>query len=205
MAETVTVYFDYLCPFAWRAAELAEVVAQELGITFAWRHFSLYQSNYQGDRHWQLWNDPIDFHDENGTKGLLPFLASCAARRQGEEAYHAFRLATLRARHQHCRPLTLKTVRDAAAAAELHLPSFEQDLGNPESRTLLAREHHQASNLDVFGTPTFHFSSGHLAYFRIARLPASAREAVELFVNYQHLLETYPYLETIKRPRPKRN
>ena len=205
MAETVTVYFDYLCPFAWRAAELAETVTRELDIAFTWRHFSLYQNNYQGNGHWQLWNDPVDPEDESGGKGLLPFLASCAARRQGKEAYDAFRLATLRARHQHCRPLTLKTVTGVAEAAGLHLPSFEQDLGNPESRTLLAKEHHQAANLDVFGTPTFRFSSGHLAYFRIAELPADSREAVDLFVTYQHLLETYPYLETIKRPRPKGN
>ena len=205
MAETVTVYFDYLCPFAWRAAELAEVVAQELGVAFTWRHFSLYQNNYQGTSNWQLWNDPVDFDDDSGGKGLLPFLASCAARRQGRAAHDAFRLTTLRARHRECRPLTLKTVFAAAEVAGLHLPSFEQDLGNPESRTLLAKEHHQATSLDVFGTPTFHFPSGHLAYFRIGKLPASPREAVDLFVNYQHLLEAYPYLETIKRPRPKGN
>lgn len=205
MPEPVTVYFDYLCPFAWRAAEVTELVARELGVAFTWRHFSLYQSNYQGDLNWQLWNDPVDTGDDNGGKGLLPFLASCAARRQGEHAHHAFRLATLRARHQQCRPLNLKTLQDAAATAGLHLPSFEQDLSNPESRTLLAKEHHQATHLDVFGTPTFHFASGHLAYFRIAKLPTSTREAVDLFVNYQHLLETYPYLETIKRPRPKGN
>ena len=203
--SSITVYFDYLCPFAWRAAEVAEVVTKELGTAFEWRHFSLYQHNYQGEQTWQLWNEPVDPEDESGTKGLLPFLASCAARQQGDEAFDTFRLELMRSRHQHCRPLTLATVREVAEAAGLHLPSFEQELANPECRTLVAKEHHQAAALDVFGTPTFHFFEGNLAYFRIGALPKTPRESVELFLNYQHILTTYPYLETIKRPRPKGN
>ena len=209
MPETVTVYFDYLCPFAWRGAEVAEMVASELAIKFVWKHFSLYQNNYQStsqkNGHWQLWNERIDPADEDGTKGLLPFLASCAARRQGEEAYRAFRLGALRARHQRCQAFTLTQVLHVAREAGLHLPRFEEDLANPECRTMLAKEHYQAAALNVFGTPTFHFSSGHLAYFRLAKLPERARETVELFTDYKKLLETYPYLETIKRPRVRGN
>jgi len=203
--ETVTVYFDYLCPFAWRGAEVAEIVARELDIDFVWRHFSLYQSNYQGDKYWQVWNETIDPDDENGSKGLLPFLASCAARHQGKEAHEAFRIGVMRARYKDNKPFNLKTVRSVAETAGLHLPSFEQDLANPECRTMLAKEHFEAANLNVFGTPTFQFSSGHIAYFRISQLPTSPREAVALFLSYKELLETYPYLETVKRPREKGN
>lgn len=203
--ETVTVYFDYLCPFAWRGAEVADIVTRELGIHFVWRHFSLYQSNYHGGEHWQVWNETIDPKDESGTKGLLPFLASCAARRQGEEAYEAFRMGAMRARYKHSKPFDLETVRGVAEEAGLHLPSFDQDLANPECRTVLAKEHFDAANLNVFGTPTFQFSSGHIAYFRIAQLPTSSREAVALFLSYKDLLESYPYLETVKRPREKGN
>ena len=205
MPEVVTVYFDYLCPFAWRGAEVAQVVEARLGLRFVWRHFSLYQSNYEGDDSWQLWNEPIDALDDMGTKGLLPFLASCAARCQGEALHHTFRLNLLRSRHEQGQNFTLDTVRDVAASSGLHLPRFERDLANPECRTLLAREHSEAQALDVFGTPTFHFSSGHLAYFRIAQLPKTTEEAVGLFSDYRHMLETYPYLQTLKRPRPLRS
>ena len=205
MSEAISVYFDYLCPFAWRGAEVADVVSRELGFRFTWKHFSLYQSNYGGQEQWQLWNDPIDPDDEGGSKGLLPFLASCAARRQGEEAYHAFRLGALRARHGDNRSYSAESVRHIAEQAGLHLPQFEEDLANPECRTMLASEHHHAASLNVFGTPTFHLPSGHLSYFRISRLPETPRETVDLFLHYRSLLETYPYLETIKRPREKRN
>jgi len=46
---------------------------------------------------------------------------------------------------------------------------------------------------------------GETAYLRIRELPAGQDEALELFRDYRHLLESYPYLETVRRPRAKRN
>ena len=178
-----------------------------LGVTFEWRHFSLYQNNYHShsSNGWQLWNDRLSPDDEAGGKGLLPFLASCAARKQGTEKHDRFRLELMRARYKHHQPYTLATIREVAKGACLHLPTFESDLWDPECRTRLAHEHYRAEALDVFGTPTFGFENGHLAYFRINDLPGSKQEAVELFADYRRLLECYPYLETVKRPRPKGN
>lgn len=209
MAERVAVYFDYLCPFSWRAAEVAEWVAEPLDLHFEWHHFSLYQFNHQlrqgGRATWQLWNERIEPDDESGAWGLLPFLASQAARRQGEDAFRAFRLGLLRARNRDHRPVTRDTIDQVAACAGLHVPQFANDLANPECRTVLAQEHHRAAALDVFGTPTFAFESGHMAYLRIRALPSDPDEAVRMFGDYRRLLETYPYLETVKRPRPKGN
>jgi predicted DsbA family dithiol-disulfide isomerase len=202
--ETLTVYFDYLCPFAWRGAELAEHIAKPLKLQFKWKHFSLYQNNNKTNG-WQLWNETIDPLDESGTKGLLPFLASCAARHQGHDLFNAFRLNLLRARHRDCSALTLETLMKVAQTTGLNLSEFEKELHNPETRTRIAQEHHAAKALHVFGTPTFHFETGHLAYFRISQLPKTPEEAVQLFSDYRKMLETYPYLETIKRPRPERN
>ena len=205
MPEVVTVYYDYVCPFAWRGAELAEQIAPVLGLTFEWRHFSLYQNNYAGGNGWQLWNQKLSFDDEGGDKGLLPFMASCAARRQGGDKHAVFRLELMRARHRDHKPFLLKTMLEAAEVAALDLPRFESDLANPECRTVLAHEHHHAVSQNIFGTPTFSFESGHTAYFRLKALPGSDEEAAELFASYRGLLEHYPYLETIKRPRPKGN
>lgn len=205
MSEVVTVYYDYVCPFAWRGAELAELVGPSLGLSFEWRHFSLYQNNYQGSDGWQLWNQKLSFGDDNGDKGLLPFIASCAARRQGTEKHDRFRLGAMRARHRDHQPFTLKTLLEVAAAAGLELDRFESDLANPECRTVLAHEHHHAVAQDIFGTPTFSFESGHTAYFRLKEYPRDPGEAAELFLAYRRWLEHYPYVETLKRPRPKGN
>lgn len=205
MQQKVSVYIDYLCPFAWRAAELAELVQAELGIQFEWQHFSLYQNN-SSDKSFQLWNEKLDPEDPTGSKGLLPFLASNAARRQGAERFARFRLALLRARHRDHQAFTVATVFGAARQAGLNLADFERDLDDPESRTLLAQDHHRAVNLEVFGTPTFRFhDSGVMSYLRLRELPHSQGEAVRLFTDFRNLLQNYPYLETVRRPRARTN
>jgi len=205
MPDEVTVFFDYTCPFSWRAAEIVEWVAAPLDLTFVWRHFSLYQFNHDGSDRWQLWNEKIDPEDDMGSKGLLPFLASQAARRQGADAYRAFRLGLLRARHRDHLPMTRRTIDEVATCEGLHMPSFTDDLANPECRTVLAQEHHYAAVRNVFGTPTFLFPNGDMSYLRLRELPKQQDEAVQLFREYRHLLETYPYLETVRRPRAKGN
>ncbi len=198
----VAVYFDYLCPYAWRGAEVVDMVGEELGLRFDWRHFSLYQSNHRGAA-WHVWNQRLDDLDETGSKGLLPFLASIAARKQGREAFDRFRLALLRARHRDRAPLTRSLMFAAAETATLHLACFEQDLDDPEARTALAHEHCRAAREDIFGTPTFAFPNGHAAYFRLRELPADRDEAVALFSNFHDMLTRYPYLETVRRPRAR--
>jgi predicted DsbA family dithiol-disulfide isomerase len=227
-SESVTVYFDYLCPFSWRVAELLDMVAEPLDVRCDWQHFSLYQSNYNSDSHpppkghvnnheqtphargnWQLWNDKLDTSSQNGSKGLLPFLASHAAKRQGEQKFHAFRLGLLRAFHRDHRSFSKDTIWQIAEQVNLHLPTFASDLDDPECRTALAHEHMQAAALDIFGTPTLRFKQAydrdHIAYLRIRELPLNLEEAIELFQTYHQLLCRYPYLETIRRPRPRKN
>lgn len=203
--EVVTVFFDFLCPYAWRAAELAEIVGAKLGTRFRWSHFSLYQANHDADDGWQLWNEPLKETSNSGGRGLLPFLASTAAQRQGQEAHDAFRLQLLRLRHVEHLPFHLSTVRDAAKAAGLHLAAFERDLADPEMRTELARAHHRAAAERVVATPTLRFANGDMAYLRIKEVPGDADEAVRLFEGVRDLLAQHPYLETLRRPRTAGN
>lgn len=204
MPETVTVYYDYLCPYAWRGAELCEIVSGALGLEFRWHHFSLHQgANAHGDT--QLWNGRIDPDDDSGGRGLLPFLASCAARAQGEEVYRAFRLAAMRAYHRQGRPYTREVLVEVAEAAGAHMPSFERDLANPERRTILAHEHHQALAQSVSATPTFRFESGQMGVLRLRQVPCGSEAAVGLFTACRALLESHPEVESVQRARASGN
>ncbi len=208
MPERVTVYFDYLCPFSWRAAEVFELAAEPLGLDVNWQHFSLYQFNYElaeGVGSWQLWNERLDSTDGNGCKGLLPFMASLAARRQGRKAHDTFRLELQRAVHRDYRQLNLATILDVAEGVGLQRARFEDDLANPENRTMLAQEHARAAAHDLFGTPTVVFQAGGAAYFRLGEVPRTRSEAVDLVQHTRQMLERYPYLQTLKRPRAKGN
>jgi predicted DsbA family dithiol-disulfide isomerase len=203
--ETVIVFFDYLCPFAWRFAELAERVAGPLGIRFDFVHFSLYQSHHGSYDGWQVWNEPLDPLDPSGTKGLGPFLASLAARRQGCEAFDAFRLHLMRMRFEEHRPLDACSTVEAAERADLHLATFDRDLRDPELRTVLAKEHQRGVAARVCATPTIVFGGGHAAYVRLRSVPSGDQAAIDAFVSIRDMLHGMPYLETLERPRAPGN
>lgn len=151
----VSAYFDYVCPYAWRGMELAEMVAEPLDLSFSWHHFSLYQHNHKGEDHWHLWDEPLTTDAHDGGKGFLPFLVSCAARKQGEEAHQRFRLALMRAHHQDGKPYTRETCLNAARLAKLDVDAFKQDFSGPLMRRTLERDHQRAVRLKVQGTRTF--------------------------------------------------
>lgn len=206
--ETVYVYFDYLCPYAWRGAELAARVAAPLNLQFAWRHFSLWQSNYQSDSEpdKKLWQQPLDdgvlAGEDRGGWGLLPFLVSIAGRAQDARQEDALRLALFRSYHQENKPFSHEVLLECATSVGLDAGTLADDLDNPAHRETLAREYEAAKNHHVFGTPTFHFAGDQLAYFRVRALPEDDAAAVKLFADYRALLDNYPFLETVKRPRP---
>lgn len=214
MPRRVIVYFDYMCPFSWRLAELVAMIEDDIDLIFEWRHFSIFQHDHDARRQllggngkpgWQLWNERIESGDGTGCKGLLPFLASQAARRQGPDAFKRFRLGLQRAAHRDYLPLDRETIVAVAVSADLHLPTFLDDLDNPESRTVLAQEHMGAVTVDVVSTPTVVFPGTHVAHVKLQQLPLNAAEAASLFQDTRQLLERYPFLYAVTRPLGKGN
>ncbi len=202
--QTVTVYFDYLCPFAWRGLELVHVVAPQLGLDLELRHFSLEQGNHQENAGlprnapvWKLVEQPLE-----GPKALRAFLASHAARQQGKAAHLRFALELFRLRHQDKRELSDETFVEAVGRAGLDLERFMADLEDEEERRIeLGRDLEDAGELGVFGTPTFVLPSGDAAYFRFTQLTTEPELAVNLWELYTAVLHNGAHIETIKRPR----
>jgi predicted DsbA family dithiol-disulfide isomerase len=204
VAATVDVYFDYLCPYAYRAAEVVAHVACAERIDFEWHHFSTFQAASTSAA-CHVWNDRLELGDERGCRGLLPFLASLAARRQGRDAFDRFRLGLLRARHRDGLALDWATMLHTADTAGLHLPTFRRDVEDPEARTILAREHCDGARRDVRATPTLVFADGGAVCLRLRGVPRDEREALGLFHGLHDLLVQHPYLESLSRPRGSGN
>jgi len=198
----VKVYFDYLCPFAWRGLELAYVLSQHHGLEFELLHYSLEQGNHidnAANRSEPLWR--LSNHPEN-VRSLPQFVASQAAKLQGKELHFKFILELFRLRHHEKAEFGPASFNLAAQRAELDLERFHTDLSNADSRrTELALELETADNLGVFGTPTFQLESGDAAYFRFAQLTTDPRSALELWTLYTGVLESPYGVETVKRPR----
>ena len=116
MTKTIPVYFDYLCPYAWRGAEFAKMIEKPLGLNFDWQHYSLYQGNYKEDDGWQLWEDAVDADSKDGSKGLIPFLASHYVKENMPEQYDDFRLNLQRLGHKESQGFSLGVIKRALKA-----------------------------------------------------------------------------------------
>ena len=190
------IFFDYTCPFVFRASRLVEAVRRsgKRDLDVRWRFFSLAQVNSK-DEGWTVWDAP----PSELVRGRLAFAAAEAAHRQGRlDQLHE---AMLLARHRDGADIEDRSVVETlATGAGLDVETFRHDLGDPSILEALKRDHTVAvTDHGVFGTPTFVFEDGSAAYVRLA---ASATENGVLHV-FDHLVEVAagePGILEIKRP-----
>ncbi|TSA85630.1 DsbA family protein [Deinococcus detaillensis] len=201
------IYFDFLCPYAWRGVELADLLRREHGLMFELRHFSLVQGNHPENaqsRHQPVWwlTDQAPQEGSAAQVGSLEaFLADQAAARQGEEKRWAFALALFRAVHRDKAELSAQTIQAAAQTAGLDMGQFQTDLAEDGARRAeLRTDLAAAAEQGVFGTPTFVLPERHAAYFRFANL-VSPGKALETWQLYVSVLESDARIETIKRAK----
>lgn len=188
------LYFDYLCPYVYRASRLLTTVAPERDLDVRWRYFSLTQVN-STQPGWTVWDAPAS----DKARGRLAFKAAEAARRQ--DRFDAFHAALLQARHADRQDIDdLMVVEQVAIDAGLDLERLRRDLADPTIIQALARDHqHAVVTHGVFGTPTFVFPNGASAYIRLGGTPGGA-EAVRVFDSLVAVAAGEPGILEIKRP-----
>jgi predicted DsbA family dithiol-disulfide isomerase len=188
------LYYDYLCPFVYRASLLLAKVAAERPTDVRWRYFSLAQVNSK-EEGWTAWAAPA----AERVRGRLAFKAAEAARRQ--DRFDPFHANLLAARHQDRLDIDdAKVVEQVAEESGLELERFRRDLDDPLIVDALARDHkHAVATHGVFGTPTFVFPNGASAYIRLAEAPTGA-DALHLFDSLVAIAADEPRVLEIKRP-----
>ena len=189
------VFFDYQCPFVYRAATLIDNVRRSgRDVEVRWRYFSLTQVNSKDDG-WTIWDAP----DSDRVRGRLAFQAAEAARRQGR--FESLHMPLLQARHRDRLDLDEPSVvREVATAAGLDMDRFEADLASPDILDRLRDDHTQAVGAEgIFGTPTFVFEDGASAYVRLAR-PVEGESPDVVFDRLLEVAASEPRILEIKRP-----
>lgn len=203
------IFFDFLCPYAWRGLELADALRTQ-GEAFRLRHFSLVEGNHpqnQKELNWKLTDQPTDAEGGEGylsyqRPSLSAFLAAQAAERQGEEASWKFTLALYRAHHEQKKPLIEETFVQAAQEAGLDLQQWEKDRQDEAGlRARLRQEFDDAREIGVFGTPTFVQEDGSAAYYRFENLTRDPAEARERWTLYEQVMRSDAGIGTIKRAK----
>jgi predicted DsbA family dithiol-disulfide isomerase len=136
------------------------------------------------------------------SRGLPAFRAAEAARRQGDDAFAAFHVALLRARHEDGADIAKReALRLTAKTAGLDLDRFERDLDDRALLASVGRDYAKGrEQLGVFGTPTFVFANGGAAYLKLKDVPTSD-DALPLFQEFMKTVRDQPIVEEIKRPR----
>lgn len=204
--QMLTVYFDFLCPYAWRGVELLS----SLNLEFQPVHYSLVQGNHDDNKglpraepSWKLVEQPLETENTYQHESLLAFIASHAASQQGSALHLAFILELFRLRHRDSRTLDPATILAAAGNAQLDLKRFAADQSNETARRAdLKSDLERAGQLGVFGTPTIQFDDGAGAYFRFAKLPEGRSARVEAWTLFQDVMNSGAVIETIKRAKP---
>ena len=165
-----------------------------------WQPFSLAQVNSGQGEEFRYWEQPGALDGSDRT--LLALRAGLAARRQGPEAFDAFFMALLTARHRDKKDLMDPTVvSGAAVAAGLDMPRFQRDLADPELLREVGASHTRAvEEHGVFGVPTLVFPSGHAAFLKMFVPPAA--ESVAVFDSLLPVIGGIKYVGEIKRPQP---
>jgi predicted DsbA family dithiol-disulfide isomerase len=191
------VFYDYLCPFVYRASVMLQNVAwsPDSRLKITWRYFSLAQVNSKDDG-WTVWDAPAS----DTVKGRLAFKAAEAARRQ--HRFDDFHMPLLEARHRDRLDIDqLEAVERVAVDCGLDLDRFRVDLADPGILAALARDHREAVGVHgVFGTPTFRFPDGAAAYVRLAEAPDPA-ESSRIFERLVLIAAGEPSILELKRPR----
>jgi predicted DsbA family dithiol-disulfide isomerase len=195
--EKFDVFFDYFCPFVYRASVLLGNVRDsgERTMEVRWRYFSLAQVNSKDDG-WTIWGAS----GAERPRGQLAFKAAEAARRQ--DGFEEFHDRLLRARHVDRLEIDeMGVVERVADEAGLDLDRFRRDVADPDILAALERDHRAAvAEHGIFGTPTFLFPGGQAAYVRLAEAPDAA-DSLSLFDRVISIAAEEPRILEIKRPR----
>ena len=190
------VYYDYHCPFVYRASMLLDSVREsgQRSLGVRWRYFSLTQVNSRHDG-WTVWGAP----ESELVRGRLAFKAAEAARKQ--DRFEVFHPALLKARHLDRLDIDdIAVVEQVAVESGVDLESFRADIASPSITEALASDHqHAVATHGVFGTPTFVFSNGSIAYVRLSEAPTGA-DAVRVFDSLLAVAADEPGILEIKRP-----
>lgn len=203
----ISVFFDYLCPFAWRASRWLDLVTvQRPDLTIDWRYFSLEQVNAPADSDWRLWEQPADYTGANGSgkyRALNAFWATEAVRRQDVGAFQQFRRAVYDARHELNLDLhDRQALAEIAQSTGIDMAQYTRDMADRSLLVALQRDHEYGkATYQCFGVPTVCFANGYAVYIKLSAL-VSDEDAGPLFDDVCQNAMHRPWLAELKRPNP---
>lgn len=213
MAHRVTVFFDYHCPYSYRAARWLAALGPDLVIA-EYRFLSLEQLNRDPEAAaWRIWEQPLDYEHHRGRadrRSLAAFLATAFAEGAGGPplepgVVERLRLAIFAARHEERLDISDPAVLDRIATSAGLAPGWlASRFADPEAvaaaRARIAVDWASArSPFRCFGVPTLVVDAGPPVYLRLERVPA-ADEGERLLGWLVERATALPFVLEVKLP-----
>ena len=156
---TVEVFFDYTCGFSHRAQHWLDAVS---AAEVVWRPFSLLEQNRK---------DEVAVFDQPDLADNMSLIALAVheAVRSADRDVNGYRRRMFSAWHDETGRLSTDDVVGFGRGAGLG--EFDREA----AFAALAGEHAAGQALGVFGTPTFVFGSGQVAFVKLDAVPAQDR------------------------------
>jgi hypothetical protein len=196
------IFYDFRCPFVYNATMWLEKVKTVGGKIpeIDWQPFSLAQINSDKGEGFKYWEQPGALDGSDHT--LLAHRAGLAAKRQSKEAFDAFRVSILKARHEDKKDLMDPSViEESAAKAGLDLGRFREDLADPDLLREIGESHTRAvEEYGAFGVPTYVFPNGNSAFVKMFIPPDD--QAGEVYDTLVKMMNDIKHVGEIKRPQP---
>ena len=184
---TVTVFYDYACPYSYRAARwVRQLEAPEV----EWRPFSLKEANSPP-------GTPSVFDDPDLSSTAVHALVLAEAAKEAD--FGAYHDAVYDAFHAEGRRLDAADVRAAAESAGVDLTEFDRRSAHWRA---VAKAHHEHGRDDhgIFGTPTLVYDDGVSVFLKLTEIPAVV-DSVRLWDGLRVLALCHPELVEIKFAR----
>jgi predicted DsbA family dithiol-disulfide isomerase len=198
---TIKVWTDFLCPWArigalWlRNVEAAGAVDADI----EWKTFSLENINLpeDGDAD-ELWSTATE------RRGLIPAAAAKYVQTQAPDSFAAFQKAMFDARHvDHEKIGEPEVTAKILSGAGLDGEAITAELTSDGKWLEAARaDHDEASELGIFGVPSFVFGDAPPAFVRLMEITEGDR-AVEIYERVKSSAAD-PLIHEIKRPAMRR-
>ena len=147
---------------------------------------------------WKVWEQP----QESPGRSLLALRAGEAAKRQGTEAFDAFLLTLMKARHEQREDISdRQVILEVARSAGLDVGRLQEDMVDQGILRDIGESHTRAvGEYGVFGVPTYIFADKGVAFLKMFTPPDE--EAVPAFEMLRNLVGRSLYVGEIKRPQP---
>lgn len=186
----VNVFFDYTCPYSYRALPWIEAVVQAgRDVAVCWRTFSLKEANHdQGT--------PSPFDDPGiSSISVLALALAHAARKAEFDRYHR---SVFEAMHRDGPRLGEGELLALSAAAGVDVRTFEQQ--RPRWLAAVAQDHREGVvRYGVFGTPTLVLDEAEVVFVKLSSTPQRGQE-LGLWESLRTVAQCFPELVEIKRP-----